>query len=272
MRMHGTAVAALQGGGEPALRGQRLMQRIPAVVDAFGLGLQAQPAHKATGQHADEQMVLDATVSATEHWPARSLKKTEGEPEVASQRLVIRKGRIRKYAQVLTRRKKACSSRRSQPARVCGGHGSNITGKLTHSGWARSRRPSRRPVAHTHGGQPGSTRLGFLWRRPPLRRFAEKHPWPKARQRGPRSARLRAARASRRRWTIPAPVWTWPSLLPAPTRPGSARHPTPLTIETKAVTSHTAPVRGDDANEAPVVECAQAAMRRTMHPHRSDRQ
>jgi len=40
----------------------------------------------------------------------------------------------------------------------------------------------------------------------------------------------------------------------------------------KAFTSHTTPVRGGDADEAPAVKCNQPAVRRTMHPHQSDRQ
>jgi hypothetical protein len=48
--MHGVTVTALQGDGDPALRGQRLAQRVPAVVDTLRLELQAQRVHKVIGR------------------------------------------------------------------------------------------------------------------------------------------------------------------------------------------------------------------------------
>jgi len=42
--MHGAAVAALQRGRHALLRGERFTKGFPAVVDAFGLALQAQRA------------------------------------------------------------------------------------------------------------------------------------------------------------------------------------------------------------------------------------
>ena len=53
--MHGAAIAALQGDGDPALSGHGLAQRVPAVVDAVRLELQAQRVHEVIRQHADEQ-------------------------------------------------------------------------------------------------------------------------------------------------------------------------------------------------------------------------
>ena len=44
--MHGAAIAALQRGRHAPLRGQQLAQRLPAIVDASGLELQAQRVHE----------------------------------------------------------------------------------------------------------------------------------------------------------------------------------------------------------------------------------
>ena len=69
--MHAAAVASLQGHGHPVLGGQRLAQRVPAVVDAVLLELQAQRVHEVIGQHADEQVPLHAPVHAVEHRPQK---------------------------------------------------------------------------------------------------------------------------------------------------------------------------------------------------------
>ena len=65
--MHGPAITALHGDGDPALRGQRLTPRVPAVVDAVGLELQSQRVHEVIRQHADEQVPLDTTINSVEH-------------------------------------------------------------------------------------------------------------------------------------------------------------------------------------------------------------
>ena len=65
--MHRPAIAALHGGCHALLRGHRLAQRLPAVVVALGLELQAQRVHEVVGQHADEQVPLDAPVDLVEH-------------------------------------------------------------------------------------------------------------------------------------------------------------------------------------------------------------
>ena len=65
--MHSATIAALHGGGDAALRGQRLTQRVPAVVDAVGLELQSQRVHEVIRQHADEQVPFHASINAVEH-------------------------------------------------------------------------------------------------------------------------------------------------------------------------------------------------------------
>ena len=65
--MHRAAIAALQGGGYSLLGGHRLAQRLPTVVVAFGLELQAQRVHEVVGQHADEQVPLQPPVDLVEH-------------------------------------------------------------------------------------------------------------------------------------------------------------------------------------------------------------
>ena len=65
--MHRPAIAALQRGRHTPLRGQRLAQRQPTVVDALGLELQSQHVHEVVGQHADEQMPFDPAVDAVEY-------------------------------------------------------------------------------------------------------------------------------------------------------------------------------------------------------------
>ena len=47
--------------------GNRLAQRLPALVVALGLELQAQHVHEVVGQHADEQVPLDPPVDLVEH-------------------------------------------------------------------------------------------------------------------------------------------------------------------------------------------------------------
>ena len=56
--MHASAIAAPQRGGDALLRAERFTQRVPCVIDAFGLELQTQGMHKVVGQYADEQMPL----------------------------------------------------------------------------------------------------------------------------------------------------------------------------------------------------------------------
>ena len=65
--MHGVTIAALHGDGDPALSGQRVTQRVPAVVDAVGLELQAQRVHEVIRQHTDEQMAFNASIDSVEH-------------------------------------------------------------------------------------------------------------------------------------------------------------------------------------------------------------
>ena len=65
--MHGATIASLQRGRHAPLRGQRLAQRLPTVVDALGLELQAQRVHEVVSQHADEQMPFDAAIDLVEH-------------------------------------------------------------------------------------------------------------------------------------------------------------------------------------------------------------
>ena len=69
--MHGAAVAALQRGRHALLRGERLAQRLPTVVDALALELQAQRVHEVIGQHADEQMPFDPAIDPVEDGPRR---------------------------------------------------------------------------------------------------------------------------------------------------------------------------------------------------------
>ena len=67
--MHGAAIAALQRGRHALLRGERLAQRLPTVVDAALLEPQAQRVHEVIGQHADEQMPFDPPVDLVEDRP-----------------------------------------------------------------------------------------------------------------------------------------------------------------------------------------------------------
>ncbi len=65
--VRGSAITALHGHGDPALRGQRLTQRVPSVIDALGLELQAQRVHEVVRQHADEQVAFDSSINPVEH-------------------------------------------------------------------------------------------------------------------------------------------------------------------------------------------------------------
>ena len=65
--MRGATIASQQGGCHAALPGEQLAQRLPTVVAALCLELQAQHVHEWVGQHADEQMPLDPAINLLEH-------------------------------------------------------------------------------------------------------------------------------------------------------------------------------------------------------------
>lgn len=58
--MHVTSIAPIQCGGDALLAIEGLTQRQPTLMNSLGLALQASGVHKVVGQHADEQMPLNA--------------------------------------------------------------------------------------------------------------------------------------------------------------------------------------------------------------------
>ena len=82
--MHHAAIATCKRDGDAALAGQGLAQRVPAVVDGVVLELGAQHVHEVVGQHADEQVALDAAVDLVIHRAQAQvgLKETKGRSRV----------------------------------------------------------------------------------------------------------------------------------------------------------------------------------------------
>ena len=58
--VHRTPVAPSQCGGDALLAVEGLAQRLPTLVNTLGLELKAHGVYKVVGQHADEQMPLNA--------------------------------------------------------------------------------------------------------------------------------------------------------------------------------------------------------------------